>query len=165
MTENTAPKPTNTGKPEPMSAEHFWEYKSLDDMSDEEWEALCDGCGQCCLHKLVNNETADVFYTRAACQLLDAETGRCKRYAQRFEVVEHCLDVRQMRSSELAWMPRTCAYRRIAGGKPLPDWHPLVTGDPQSVVAAGVAVTGRTISENAADLNNLEAEIIEWVDT
>lgn len=165
MTENTAPKPTNTGKPEPMSAEHFWEYKSLDDMSDEEWEALCDGCGQCCLHKLVNDETADVFYTRVACQLLDTETGRCKRYAQRFEVVEHCLDVRQMRSSELAWMPRTCAYRRIAGGKPLPDWHPLLTGDPQSVVAAGVAVTGRTISENAADLNNLEAEIIEWVDT
>ena len=149
----------------PMSTTRFWERKSLDDMSDEEWEALCDGCGQCCLHKLVNDETADVFYTRVACQLLDAGTGRCTRYAQRLEVVEDCLDVRQMRSSELAWMPRTCAYRRLAEGKPLPDWHPLLTGDPQSVVAAGVAVAGRTISENATDLKHLEAEIIEWVDT
>ena len=76
-----------------MSTTRFWEHKSLDDMSDEEWEALCDGCGQCCLHKLVNDETADVFYTRVACQLLDAETGRCQRYAQRLEVVEDCLDV------------------------------------------------------------------------
>ena len=148
-----------------MSAAHFWEHKSLDDMSDEEWEALCDGCGQCCLHKLVNDETADVFYTRVACQLLDAKTGRCSRYAQRFEVVEDCLDVRQMRSSELAWMPRTCAYRRLAEGKSLPDWHPLLTNDPQSVVAAGVAVAERTISENTANLDNLETEIIGWVET
>ena len=148
-----------------MSTARFWEHKSLDDLATEEWEALCDGCGQCCLHKLVNDETADVFYTRVACQLLDAETGRCKRYAQRFEVVEHCLDVRQMRSSELAWMPRTCAYRRLAEGKPLPAWHPLLTGDLQSVVAAVVAVAGRTISENTANLDNLETEIIGWVET
>ena len=148
-----------------MSTTRFWEHKSLDDMSDEEWEALCDGCGQCCLHKLVNDETADVFYTRVACQLLDAETGRCQRYAQRLEVVEDCLDVRQMRSSELAWMPKTCAYRRLAEGKGLPNWHPLLTGNPRSVVAAGMAVAGRTVSEDSADLNHLETEIIEWVET
>ena len=106
-----------------MSAKPFWEAKSLDAMTDAEWESLCDGCGQCCLHKLVNDETADVFYTRVACQLLDDETGRCKRYATRLEEVEDCLDVRRMDNAELAWMPRSCAYRRLAEGKSLPRWH------------------------------------------
>ena len=147
-----------------MSAKPFWEAKSLDAMTDAEWESLCDGCGQCCLHKLVNDETADVFYTRAACQLLDDETGRCKRYATRLEEVEDCLDVRRMSDTELAWMPRSCAYRRLAEGKSLPQWHPLITGDPQSTANTHMAVAGRTISETAADLDQLEAEIIEWVD-
>ena len=92
-----------------MSAKPFWEAKSLDSMTDGEWESLCDGCGQCCLHKLVNDDTADVFYTRVACQLLDDETGRCTRYATRLVEVEDCLDVRRMSAAELAWMPRTCA--------------------------------------------------------
>ena len=107
-----------------MSVIPFWEAKSLDAMTDGEWESLCDGCGQCCLHKLVNDETADVFYTRVACQLLDDKTGRCKRYATRLEEVEDCLDVRRMSAAELAWMPRSCAYRRLAEGKSLPRWHP-----------------------------------------
>ena len=147
-----------------MSAKPFWEAKSLDAMTDAEWESLCDGCGQCCLHKLVNDETADVFYTRVACKLLDDETGRCKRYATRLEEVEGCLDVRRMSAAELAWMPLSCAYRRLAEGKSLPRWHPLITGDPQSTATARMAVAGRTISETAADLDQLEAEIIEWVD-
>ena len=142
-----------------MSTTRFWEHKSLDDLSNEEWEALCDGCGQCCLHKLVNDETADVFYTRVACQLLDAETGRCTRYAQRLAVVEDCLDVRQMRSSELAWMPRTCAYRLVAAGQPLPDWHYLVCGDREAVHEAGESVRGWTISELKA--GNLEHHIVD----
>ena len=147
-----------------MSTKPFWEAKSLDAMTDAEWESLCDGCGQCCLHKLVNDETADLFYTRVACQLLDDETGRCKCYATRLEEVEDCLDVRRMSAAELAWMPRSCAYRRLAEGKSLPWWHPLITGDPQSTANARIAVAGRTISETAADLDQLEAEIIEWVD-
>ena len=147
-----------------MSAKPFWEAKSLDAMTDAEWESLCDGCGQCCLHKLVNDETADVFYTRVACQLLDDETSRCKHYATRLEEVEDCLDVRRMSNAELAWMPRSCAYRRLAEGKSLPQWHPLITGDPQSTANTHMAVAGRTISETAADLDQLEAEIIEWVD-
>ncbi len=147
-----------------MSVIPFWEAKSLDAMTDGEWESLCDGCGQCCLHKLVNDETADVFYTRVACQLLDDKTGRCKRYATRLEKVEDCLDVRRMSAAELAWMPRSCAYRRLAEGKSLPRWHPLITGDPQSTANASMAVIGRTISETTADLDQLEAEIIEWVD-
>lgn len=148
-----------------MSETPFWETKSLDSMTDEEWESLCDGCGRCCLHKLVNDETGDVFYTRVACRLLNAENGRCEGYANRLTEVEDCLDVRRMRSAELSWMPDTCAYRRIAEGKSLPDWHPLLSGNTASVVSAGVAVAGRTISEQHADLDNLEAEIIEWVDT
>jgi len=147
-----------------MSVTPFWEVKALDAMTDTEWESLCDGCGQCCLHKLVNDETADVFYTQVACQLLDDESGRCKRYATRLEEAEDCLDVRRMSATELAWMPRSCAYRRLAEGKSLPLWHPLITGDPLSTAHAGMAVAGRTISETTADLDHLEAEIIEWVD-
>ena len=144
---------------------HFWEHKSLAEMTQGEWESLCDGCGQCCLHKLVNEETADVFYTRVACRLLDTSTAQCQHYAARTEKVSDCLDVRNMDSAELAWMPRSCAYRRLSEGKALPIWHPLLTGDPQSVLSAGVSVAHRTISEDDADLDDLEAEIIEWVAT
>ena len=105
-----------------------------------------------------------MFYTRVACQLLDDKTGRCKGYATRLEEVEDCLDVRRMSAAELAWMPRSCAYRRLAEGKSLPRWHPLITGDPQSTANASMAVIGRTISETTIDLDQLEAEIIEWVD-
>ena len=148
-----------------MSTVPFWEQKSLDAMSDEEWESLCDGCGRCCLHKLVNDETEDVFYTRVACALLHSETGRCTRYEDRLSEVEDCLNVRRMSASELAWMPRSCAYRRLAEGKPLLEWHPLITGDPSTVIAAGITVAGRTVSESLIDFDQLEAEIIEWVDT
>ena len=148
-----------------MSTVPFWEQKSLDAMSDEEWESLCDGCGRCCLHKLVNDETEDVFYTRVACALLHSETGRCTRYEDRLSEVEDCLDVRRMSASELAWMPRSCAYRRLAEGKPLLEWQPLITGDPSTVIAAGITVAGRTVSESLIDFDQLEAEIIEWVDT
>ena len=144
---------------------HFWEHKTLTEMTLGEWESLCDGCGQCCLHKLVNEETTDVFYTHVACRLLNTETARCQGYAMRRETVSDCLDVRSMDASELAWMPRSCAYRRLSEGKSLPQWHPLLTGDPQSVLSAGVSVANRTISEDDVDLDDLEAEIIEWVAT
>ena len=143
----------------------FWEQKTLSEMSPGEWESLCDGCGQCCLHKLVNEETADVFYTQVACRLLDTATAQCQHYAARTAEVSDCLDVRNMDSAELAWMPRSCAYRRLSEGKALPQWHPLLTGDPQSVLSAGVSVAHRTINEDDADLDDLEAEIIEWVAT
>ena len=144
-----------------MSAKPFWEAKSLDAMTDAEWESLCDGCGQCCLHKLVNDETADVFYTRVACQLLDDETGRCKRYATRLEEVEDCLDVRRMSNAELTWMPRSCAYRRLAEGADLPDWHPLISGTRDSVVAADMSVDARVISEADFD-GDFEDQVAIW---
>ncbi len=143
----------------------FWENKTLTEMTLGEWESLCDGCGQCCLHKLVNEETADVFYTRVACRLLNTETAQCQHYETRRERVSDCLDVRNMDASELAWMPASCAYRRLSEGKTLPLWHPLLTGDPQSVLSAGMSVTDRTISEDDANLDDLETEIIEWVAT
>ena len=148
-----------------MSVTPFWEAKSLESMSDAGWESLCDGCGQCCLPKLVNEETADVFYTRVACRLLDAETGRCMRYAERLALVEDCLDVRRMTRHELAWMPNSCAYRRLAEGAALPAWHPLITGDAASVVSAGMSVMGKTVSEDTVGVDDLEEHIIEWVDT
>ncbi len=142
----------------------FWERKTLSELTDAEWESLCDGCGRCCLHKLINEETADVFYTRVACRLLHPDTGRCSHYANRLSVVEDCVDVRRMSDAEMAWMPKTCAYRLLHEGKPLPTWHPLRSGDPGSVAAAGIAVAGRTIDEATANLDNLEADIIEWVE-
>ena len=142
----------------------FWERKTLSELTDAEWESLCDGCGRCCLHKLINEETADVFYTRVACRLLHPDTGRCSHYANRLSVVEDCVDVRRMSDAEMAWMPKTCAYRLLHEGKTLPTWHPLRSGDPGSVVAAGIAVAGRTIDEATANLDNLEADIIEWVE-
>ena len=142
----------------------FWERKTLSELTDAEWESLCDGCGRCCLHKLINEETADVFYTRVACRLLHPNTGRCRQYSRRLSVVEDCVDVRRMSDAEMAWMPKTCAYRLLQEGKTLPTWHPLRSGDPGSVVAAGIAVAGRTIDEAKANLDNLEADIIEWVE-
>jgi uncharacterized cysteine cluster protein YcgN (CxxCxxCC family) len=147
-----------------MSDAPFWESKTLDEMTDAEWESLCDGCGQCCLHKLLNEETSDVFYTRVSCALLDTQTARCTDYRQRLRRVKDCLDVRHMQPSELAWMPKTCAYRLLQEHQPLPPWHPLITGNPESTRAAGISVTGWAVSEETVNLDNLEAEIIEWVD-
>jgi len=97
--------------------------------------------------------------------LLDAETGRCTRYAERLALVEDCLDVRRMTRQELAWMPNSCAYRRLAEGAALPAWHPLITGDAASVVSAGMSVMGKTVSEDTVGVDDLEEHIIEWVDT
>lgn len=147
-----------------MSDAPFWEQKTLAELTDSEWESLCDGCGLCCLHKLVNEESADVFYTRVACTLLNTETARCTSYRDRFSKVKDCLDVRGMTASELTWMPKTCAYRLVHERQPLPAWHPLITGDAASTRDAGIAVIGWAVSEDTVDMDNLEAEIIEWID-
>ena len=115
-----------------MSAESpFWETKALAELTQAEWEALCDGCGKCCLHKLEDEDTGELFHTNVACRLLDLATGRCSRYADRFRWVPDCVQLTPAEVRRARWLPATCAYQRRAEGQPLPDWHPLRTGDPR----------------------------------
>ena len=141
----------------------FWERKTLAEMTDTEWESLCDGCGRCCLHKLEDEDTGKVFYTDVACRLLDLEQCRCKHYAQRLDHVPDCVVLSRDNLDALSWMPVTCAYRRLAEGRGLADWHPLVSGNAQSVQRARISVRGRVISETAVDTDDIEHRIIRWL--
>lgn len=129
------------------SSPPFWQDRPLADLTLAEWEALCDGCGKCCLHKLEDTDTGKVFYTNVACRLLDVQTGRCSRYAERLRWVPDCVQLTPAAVAQLDWLPATCAYRLRAAGQPLPGWHPLRTGDPQSTRRAGMSVCGRVIPE------------------
>ena len=127
--------------------DEFWKRKSLAEMSKSEWESLCDGCALCCLQKLEDEETGDVYYTDIACRLLDTGTCRCTDYAARAEKVASCLVLTVDEPDAFHWLPESCAYRRLADGKDLPDWHPLLTGDPNSVHDAGISAKGKVVSE------------------
>ncbi len=138
----------------------FWRHKPLSGLSTEEWESLCDRCGKCCLHKLEDEATGEIYFTNVACRLLDAATCRCSDYAHRAQQVSDCITLTPAELADPRWLPSTCAYRRLAEGRDLPLWHPLVTGDPMSVVRSGNSVCGRVVSETEAD--DLE-HIITWV--
>ncbi|TMJ15652.1 MAG: YcgN family cysteine cluster protein [Alphaproteobacteria bacterium] len=135
-------------------SEPFWE-KPLANLSREEWESLCDGCGKCCLHKLEDDLSGEVHPTNVACKLLDLNSGRCSNYRGRRALVPDCLRLSPVNVERFAWLPTTCAYRLRSEGKPLPEWHYLISGDPESVHRAGISVRGWTISEvDAGDLQN-----------
>ena len=132
-------------------ARAFWETKSLSEMTPGEWESLCDGCALCCVQKLEDESTGDVYFTDLACRLLDTRTCRCGDYANRAREVASCLVLKADEPRTFRWLPGSCAYRRLAEGKPLPEWHPLITGDPESVHDAGVSVRGKVVSERDTD--------------
>ena len=128
--------------------DRFWELP-LGELTRPEWEALCDGCGRCCLNKLEDEDTGKFLYTRAACKLLDLETCRCSDYANRHEKVPDCVALTPENVGSLGWLPATCAYKLLHNGKPLPEWHPLVTGDPLSTHKSGNSMRNKTVSEAA----------------
>ena len=142
----------------------FWRHKPMHALTDQEWESLCDGCGKCCLNKLQDEDSGELYYTRVACQLLNVKTGRCNDYPNRHERVPDCLNVRDMTPAQLQWLPATCAYRLIADGEDLPDWHHLVSGRPALVHKATCTVRNRVISETEVDPDDLEDHIIRWID-
>ncbi|RXZ65568.1 YcgN family cysteine cluster protein [Pelagerythrobacter rhizovicinus] len=141
--------------------DRFWE-RPLAELTREEWEALCDGCGRCCLHKIEDADTGEIEDTNVACKLLDTGTARCRDYRHRKAFVPDCLRLTLKIVGTVSWLPESCAYRRRAADEPLPDWHPLLTGDPESVKRAGASVAGRVVSETEA--GPLEHHIVDWSD-
>lgn len=147
-----------------MAQQPFWQRKRLAEMDAAEWESLCDGCGKCCLHKLEDEDTGEVYYTGVACQLLDTHNCHCTDYPNRLARVPDCLQLTPEGIGEFHWLPDTCAYRLLAEGQSLPDWHPLVTGDPASVHRAGISVSDRVIPERDVDPDELEEYIVHWIE-
>lgn len=138
----------------------FWREKSLAELTESEWESLCDGCGKCCLHKLEDEDTDEILFTDVACRLLDIAHCRCTRYAERNELIPECLDLRGGRY-QWHWLPVTCAYRLLAQGGDLPNWHPLLSGNSESVHVVGMSVRDFAVAESEAEL--LEDHVIEWL--
>ena len=144
-----------------MTTGRFWEDKPLEALDRAEWESLCDGCGKCCIHKLEDDETGELYPTNVACKLLDRHSGRCSDYRHRRAFVPECVRLTPKLLRELDWLPESCAYRLVAEGKPLHDWHPLISGDPESVHRAGQSVRGWTVSE--VDAGDLESHIVDRI--
>ncbi|MFD2206564.1 YcgN family cysteine cluster protein [Kiloniella antarctica] len=140
----------------------FWQTKKLEEMSDPEWESLCDGCGKCCLVKLEDADTEEIVDTDVVCKLLDLGTCQCSQYKTRHQYVPDCIKVTADNIETLNFMPPTCAYRLLHEGKDLPWWHPLITGDANSVHDAGVSTLDKVVSETEVEDADLEDHVVEW---
>ena len=145
-----------------QKARPFWESKSLAEMTSKEWESLCDGCAKCCLHKLEDEDSGEVFYTRVVCSYLDQEKCNCTVYNTRQQLVPDCVILTPENLDDLSWMPGTCAYRLLHEGKPLPVWHPLISGNRNAMIAADITVTGKVVSEEFIHEDGLEEHIVDW---
>ena len=139
----------------------FWRRKSLQEMTVQEWESLCDGCGQCCLHKLEDIDSGEIAVTNVACKLLDMKSCRCSSYANRWDFVPDCVQLTPEKAGDLTWLPESCAYRLLADGQDLPEWHPLVSGDPDSVHKAGISIRDKAVSE--IEVEDLEEHVTDWL--
>ncbi len=142
----------------------WWNSAPLDQLDRGQWEALCDGCGKCCLHKLQDADSGELFFTRVRCRLLEDESCLCSDYPRRLERVPDCVALEPGRVDELDWLPATCAYRLRARGEALPEWHYLVSGSRESVHEAGISVRGRTLSEEFVHPDDYPELVVHWVD-
>lgn len=149
---------------QPMTEPRFWEHKQLEELDAAEWESLCDGCARCCLHKLEDEDSGEVCYTRVRCRYLDEEACRCSDYPNRSTLMPNCVQLDAGKVDEFHWLPASCAYRLISEGKPLPDWHPLLSGDARSVHKAGISVRGRSISDEFVHPDGYDEHIVHWVE-
>jgi hypothetical protein len=145
-----------------MNAKPFWKAKSLSQMTRAEWESLCDGCGRCCLNKLEDWDTGEIAWTNIACRLLDGQSCRCTDYDNRQATVPDCIGLTPQQVETITWLPPTCGYRLVAEGADLYWWHPLVSGDPETVHEAGVSVRGRTVSEAGIEVEDFEDYLVDW---
>jgi uncharacterized cysteine cluster protein YcgN (CxxCxxCC family) len=143
-----------------VSAKPFWESKTLKQMSKQEWESLCDGCARCCLHKLEDEDTDEVYYTDVHCRYMDKNDCSCTVYQTRNEKVPECIWLTPEQAHSFHWLPDTCAYRLVAEGKPLYDWHPLISGDPDSVHKSGISLQGKGIPDDKIPEEEWQSRII-----
>jgi len=141
----------------------FWENKALHELSRTEWEALCDGCARCCMIKL-EDDAGGVHHTALVCDLLDIESCRCTRYAERHALVKDCIELSVDLAESLKWLPKSCAYRRIAEGRGLAWWHPLISGSPETVHTANISVRGKVLPEGSVHEDEQTAHIVRWVE-
>ena len=140
----------------------FWKTKKLAEMDPAEWESLCDGCGRCCLNKLEEWDSGVILWTNIGCELLDCESCRCKDYENRAALVPDCIQLTPQAIGEIGWLPPTCAYRLVHEGRELYWWHPLVSGDGETVHQAGVSVRGRAVEDHGIDPEDYEDYLVDW---